>query len=82
MTKYKDKVYIDSLKITVSWLSRMIKPGIAPKAFMLSDFKHTMQTMELIIERYRAYYSCLSLTHLNVHMDKDSIHVNVCYIQS
>jgi hypothetical protein len=47
------QVYIDSLKITVSWLSRMIKPGIAPKAFMLSDFKHAMQTMEVIIDRYR-----------------------------
>ena len=54
----------------------MIKPGIGPKAFMLSDFKHTMQTMEVIIERYRAHYSCLSFTHLNVHMDFHK-HVNV-----
>jgi len=28
----------------------MVKPGIAPKAFMLSGFEHTMYTMEVMIE--------------------------------
>jgi hypothetical protein len=34
--------------------------------------------MEFIIEWHRAHYICLSLTHLNVRIDKGSIHVNVC----
>jgi ribosomal protein S26 len=34
--------------------------------------------MEFIIEWHRVHYICLSLTHLNVHIDKGSIHVKVC----
>jgi hypothetical protein len=34
--------------------------------------------MEVIIEWHRVHYICLSLTHLNVHIYKGSIHVNVC----
>jgi ribosomal protein S26 len=34
--------------------------------------------MEVIIEWHRVQYICLSLTHLNVHIDKGSIHVKVC----
>ena len=32
------KLYIDSLKITISYLFYNVKPDIAPKAFMLSGF--------------------------------------------
>jgi hypothetical protein len=46
----KDKVYIDSLKITVGCLFPMVKPGIAPQAFIVSGFEHTMYTMEVFIE--------------------------------
>jgi len=28
----------------------MVKPGIAPKAFMLSGFENTIYTMEVMIE--------------------------------
>jgi hypothetical protein len=31
--------------------------------------------MEVIIEWHRVHYICLSLTHLNVHIDKGSMHV-------
>jgi hypothetical protein len=38
--------------------------------------------MEVIIEWHREDYICLSLTHLNVRIDKGYIHVNVCRITS
>ena len=36
------KLYIDSLKITISYLFCIVKPDIAPKAFILSGFKHAL----------------------------------------